>query len=52
VRSTVLTGNWPTGDPDSKRVFVSESTVFRVLSAENLVLGAQPTREPVGAKKP
>ena len=33
-------------------VFVSESTVFRVLSAENLVLPAQPTREPVGAKKP
>lgn len=35
-----------------ERVFVSESTVFRVLSAENLVLPAQPNREPVGAKKP
>ena len=35
-----------------ERVFVSESTVFRVLSAENLVLPAQPNRKPVGAKKP
>jgi len=35
-----------------EEVFVSESTVFRVLSAENLVLPAQPNREPVGAKKP
>jgi transposase InsO family protein len=35
-----------------ERVFVSESTVFRVLSAENLVLPAQPNREPVGANKP
>jgi len=33
-------------------VFVSESTVFRVLSAENLVLPATPSREPVGAKRP
>lgn len=35
-----------------ERVFVSESTVFRVLSAENLVLAAPQGREPVGAKKP
>jgi transposase InsO family protein len=35
-----------------ERVFVSESTVFRVLSAENLVLPAQPNREPVGPRKP
>jgi len=35
-----------------EEVFVSESTVFRVLSAENLVLPATPSREPVGAKRP
>jgi putative transposase len=35
-----------------ERVFVSESTVFRVLSAENLVLAAPQGREPVGPKKP
>lgn len=35
-----------------ERVFVSESTVFRVLSAENLVLPAAPSREPVGPRKP
>jgi transposase InsO family protein len=35
-----------------EEVFVSESTVFRVLSAENLVLPARPTRDPVGPRKP
>jgi transposase InsO family protein len=35
-----------------EEVFVSESTVFRVLSAEDLVLPAQPNREPVAAKRP
>ena len=35
-----------------EKVFVSESTVFRVLSTENLVLPATPSRGPVGAKKP
>jgi putative transposase len=35
-----------------EEVFVSESTVFRVLSAENLVLPATLSRGPVGAKKP
>ena len=31
---------------------MSESTVFRVLSPENLVLAARPTRDPVGPRKP
>jgi transposase InsO family protein len=35
-----------------EEVFVSESTVFRVLSAEGLVLPAAPSREPAGPKKP
>ena len=35
-----------------EEVFVSESTVFRVLSTENLVLPVTPSRGPVGAKKP
>ncbi len=35
-----------------EEVFVSESTVFRVLSAEGLVLPPAPSREPVGPKKP
>ncbi|MFQ5524459.1 MAG: hypothetical protein ACE5F5_12955 [Acidimicrobiia bacterium] len=35
-----------------ERVFVSESTVFRVLTSENLVLPATPSREPVGPRKP
>lgn len=35
-----------------ERVFVSESTVFRVLTSENLVLAAAPSREPVGPRKP
>jgi len=35
-----------------ERVFVSESTVLRVLRNENLVLAARPPREPVGPKKP
>lgn len=35
-----------------EKVFVSESTVFRVLSDENLVLAATPSREPVGPRKP
>lgn len=35
-----------------EKVFVSESTVFRVLSAENLVLPATGKREPVGSRKP
>lgn len=35
-----------------EKVFVSESTVLRVLRAEDLVLPARPVREPVGVKKP
>ena len=35
-----------------ERVFVSESTVFRVLSAENLMLPALRKREPVGPRRP
>jgi putative transposase len=35
-----------------ERVFVSESTVLRVLSAEGLVLPATPRREPVGPRRP
>lgn len=35
-----------------ERVFVSESTVFRVLSGEGLVLKPSRRREPVGLRKP
>lgn len=34
------------------RVYVSESSVLRVLQAEGLVIPARPVREPVGAKTP
>jgi putative transposase len=34
------------------RVYVSESTVLRVLQAEGLVIAAWPPREPVGARTP
>jgi putative transposase len=33
-------------------VFVSESTVLRVLQAENLVLPATPPRDPAGSRSP
>ncbi len=33
-------------------VFVSESTVYRVLGAEGLIIPSRPAREPVGAKTP
>lgn len=33
-------------------VFVSESTVYRVLDAEGLIIPSRPAREPVGAKTP
>jgi putative transposase len=36
----------------SEKVFVSESSVLRVLRAENLVPPSAASREPVGAKKP
>lgn len=35
-----------------ERVFVSESTVLRVLSTEGLQVPPRPAREPVGARKP
>lgn len=35
-----------------EKVYVSESTVFRVLSGEGLILAATPSREPVGARTP
>lgn len=35
-----------------EKVYVAESTVFRVLSDENLVLPATRTREPAGPRKP
>jgi len=35
-----------------ERVYVSASTVLRVLAAEQLVVPTQPRREPVGAQKP
>lgn len=35
-----------------EQVFVSESTVLRVLQAENLTIPARPPREPVGPKPP
>lgn len=35
-----------------KKVYVSESTVLRVLKEENLVLPARPVREPVGPARP
>ena len=35
-----------------EKVFVSESTVLRVLSDQGLVLAATPSREPVGPRRP
>ena len=35
-----------------EKVWVSESSVLRVLQAENLILPAPPAREPVGVNKP